>query len=97
MFVNTRDVDSDLNGDMTMTIQGVAKAEMDTLQTTTWSEDPTKVSHKESAYECKMSVVIEKGVAISVTDLEDAPCNDDRIQVPKERIELTEKSWKLRT
>ena len=44
-----------------------------------------------------MSVVIEKGVAISVTDLEDAPCNDDRIQVPKERIELTEKSWKLRT
>ena len=70
MFVNTRDVDTDLNGKMTMTIQEVAKAEMDTLQTTTWGADPSTVSYKEDAFQCKMSVVIEKGVAISVSDQE---------------------------
>ena len=70
MFVNTRDVDTDLNGKMTMTIQEVAKAEMDTLQTTTWGADPPTVSYKEDAFQCKMSVVIEKGVAISVSDQE---------------------------
>ena len=97
MFVNTRSVDSELNGNMTMTIQNVAKSEMNTLQSTTWNEDPPSVSYKEDAFQCKMAVVIEKGVAISVSDLESAKCNDDYIQVPKENIELTEKSWKLRT
>ena len=77
MFVNTRDVDSELNGKMTMTIQIVADAEMKTLQSTDWNEDPPSVSEKENSYQCKMAVVIEKGAAISVSDLEDAKCNDD--------------------
>lgn len=52
MFVNTRDVDSELNGKMTMTIQIVADAEMKTLQSTDWNEDPTSVSEKENSDQC---------------------------------------------
>ena len=62
VFVNTRNVSSDLDGAMTITIQSVDEMDMHGITNGDWNKDPTKLGYTTEA-DCVMLVSIDKGVA----------------------------------
>ena len=63
VFVNTRNVSSDLDGAMTITIQSVDEMDMNGITNNgDWNKDPTDLGYTTEA-DCVMLVSIDKGVA----------------------------------
>ena len=94
VFVNTRNVSSDLDGDMTITVQNADKTGMNAItNNANWNKDPTGLDFTDEA-ECVMLVSIEKGVAGKPIAEADSNCAD--FDIPQSAIELKEKSWKVR-